>query len=123
MTTELYPDFFNDVFGPVMQAGSSSHLGGPSRLGQLTNHLLGEDPVRVEVVMDAEGSFASTFGSMSEDEGMATGAMNIPLDHPRRNFWKDIAAERGVEVVFTKGVMKESDHINAMKRYRNAANR
>lgn len=115
MTTELYPDFFNDVFGPVMQAGSSSHLGGPSRLGQLTNHLLDEDPVRVEVLMDAEGSFAGTFGAMSEDEGMATGAMGMPLDHPRRHLWKEIAAERGVEVVFTKGVMKESDHINAMK--------
>ena len=31
MTTDLYPNFFNDVFGPIMQAGSSYHFGGPSR--------------------------------------------------------------------------------------------
>lgn len=115
MAIELYPDFFNDVFGPVMQAGSSSHLAGPSRLGQLSNHLLDEIPARIEVIMDAEGSFAGTFGYMSEDEGMASGAMNVALDDPRRSQWKQIAADQGTEVVFTKGVMKESEHINSMK--------
>ena len=37
-----YPEFFNDVFGPVMQPGSSSHTAGPCRLGYLAGCLLGE---------------------------------------------------------------------------------
>ena len=115
MTTDLYPDFFNDVFGPIMQAGSSSHLGGPSRLGQLAHHLLDETPTRVEVIMDTEGSFAGTFGAMSEDKGMLSGSLGIPLDDPRRSLCYSIAEEQGTEVVFTKSVMKESEHINALK--------
>ena len=35
MTVAAYPEFFNDVFGPVMQPGSSSHTAGPCRLGYL----------------------------------------------------------------------------------------
>ena len=31
---QLYPEFFNDVFGPVMQPGSSSHQAGPGRRRQ-----------------------------------------------------------------------------------------
>ena len=115
MSTDLYPDFFNDVFGPIMQAGSSSHLDGPSRLGQLTRYLLDETPTRVEVIMDTEGSFAGTFGAMSEDEGMLSGSLGIPLDDPRRSSCYALAEEHGTEVVFTKSVMNESEHINALK--------
>jgi L-serine dehydratase len=115
MSIDLYPDFFNDVFGPIMQAGSSSHLGGPSRLGQLTRYLLDETPTRVEVIMDTEGSFAGTFGAMSEDEGMLSGSLGIPLDDPRRSSCYALAEEHGTEVAFTKSVMSESEHINALK--------
>src|SRR5665811_642358 len=37
MTVAAYPEFFNDVFGPVMQPGSSSHFAGPCRLGYLVS--------------------------------------------------------------------------------------
>ena len=37
MTVAAYPEFFNDVFGPVMQPGSSSHFAGPCRFGYLTS--------------------------------------------------------------------------------------
>ena len=33
MPVAPYPESFNDVFGPVMQPGSSSHTAGPCRLG------------------------------------------------------------------------------------------
>lgn len=29
-----YAEFFNDVFGPVMHPGSSSHTAGPCRIGR-----------------------------------------------------------------------------------------
>jgi len=42
MRIDSYPEFFNDVFGPVMQPGSSSHTAGPCRLGYLVGgRLLG----------------------------------------------------------------------------------
>ena len=66
MTVAAYPEFFNDVFGPVMQPGSSSHFAGPCRLGYLAGHLLGEPPSRVRILLDEHGSFAGTFGIMAD---------------------------------------------------------
>jgi L-serine deaminase len=44
MSLDLYPEFYNDVFGPVMQPGSCSHTTGPCRLG----YLAGGTPEQVE---------------------------------------------------------------------------
>ncbi|GEA59012.1 L-serine ammonia-lyase, iron-sulfur-dependent, subunit alpha [Vibrio comitans] len=116
MSVELYPSFFNDVMGPVMLAGSSSHLVAPQRLGLLCHHLTrGETLKKIEVIMDTEGSFAGTFGLMSEDIGMCSGAIGLPVDSPIRNNCLEMAKERGIEVVFTKAPMKETGHLNGMK--------
>ncbi|GAM66491.1 L-serine dehydratase [Vibrio sp. JCM 19236] len=115
MANKKYPSFFNEVMAPVMLAGSSSHLAAPQRIGLLTNMLANGDVKKVEVIMDKDGSFAGTFGLMSEDEGMCAGGIGLAVDSPLRNKCFDIAKERGIEVVFTKGEMKESSHINAMK--------
>ncbi len=115
MTMEIYPDFFNDVFGPIMQPGSSSHTAAPCRLGYLARSLLGEQPKRIQVVLDTEGSFAGTFGIMTEDSAMLAGAMGI-LPHDIRIFEAQKIAERvGIDYVFEFTEMKESTHINAMK--------
>ena len=37
--TKLYPEFYNDVFGPLMQHGSSSHMAAPCRIGCLCSSL------------------------------------------------------------------------------------
>ena len=55
-----YPDIFNDVFGPVMQPGSSSHTAGPVRIGYEAYCVLGEKPVDITVRLDSQGSFAGT---------------------------------------------------------------
>jgi len=52
VTVAPYPEFFNDVFGPVMQPGSSSHTAGPCRLGYLAGHLLGEPLAKVRMELD-----------------------------------------------------------------------
>jgi len=62
----LYPELFNDVFGPIMQPGSSSHTAGPCRIGYLANSLLGEPVSKILIRLDKEGSFAGTFGLMLE---------------------------------------------------------
>jgi L-serine dehydratase len=52
-----YPEFFNDVFGPVMQPGSSSHFAGPCRIGLLAASLLDGEPSRVELGLDRTGLY------------------------------------------------------------------
>lgn len=115
MPEAAYPEFFNDVFGPVMQPGSSSHTAGPCRLGYLAGHLLGERAVRIEILFDAHGSFAGTFGIMAEDRAMVAGALGMLPDDERlfRSF--ELAAEAGATVDFRFADLVESDHPNAVK--------
>ena len=44
MSKLFYPDFFNDVFGPIMQPGSSSSFGGTSRVGRIARATLKSEP-------------------------------------------------------------------------------
>lgn len=115
MSTELYPEFFNDVFGPVMQPGSSSHTAAPCRLGYLAGDLLGEPPVRVQVVLDRQGSFAGTFGIMAEDRAMVAGALGLLPNDERLFHAFELAEADGVEIAFVFADLSESLHPNAMK--------
>ena len=115
MAAEPYPEFFNDVFGPVMQPGSSSHTAGPCRMGFLAADLLGEPVRSARIVLAEHGSFAGTFGIMAEDRAMVAGVLGLLPDDERlfRSF--ELAEERGVEVAFEFAELPESDHPNAMK--------
>jgi L-serine dehydratase len=115
MTVAPYPEFFNDVFGPVMQPGSSSHTAGPCRLGYLAGNLLGEPVARMRVELDKDGSFAGTFGVMAEDRAMVAGVLGLLPDDQRlfRSF--ELAEEAGVEVSFAFTDLTESKHPNAIK--------
>ena len=115
MAVAPYPEFFNDVFGPVMQPGSSSHTAGPCRLGYLAGCLLGEPVARMRVELDPNGSFAGTFGIMAEDRAMVAGVLGHLPDDPRlfRSF--ELAEEAGVAVEFAFTEITESKHPNAIK--------
>jgi L-serine dehydratase len=115
MTVAPYPEFFNDVFGPVMQPGSSSHTAGPCRLGFLAGCLLGEPVEKVRVELDKDGSFAGTFGIMAEDRAMVAGVLGHLPDDARlfRSF--ELAEEAGVDVEFAVTHIAESGHPNAVK--------
>ena len=115
MYSSLYPEFFNDVFGPVMQPGSSSHTAGPCRLGYLASTLLGEAPCRVEVLLDRSSLFSHTFGLMAEDSAMLAGGLGFLPDDRRLYQAKTIAHQLGVEFSYHFGEMKESTHPNAVK--------
>ncbi len=115
MAVELYPEFFNDVFGPVMQPGSSSHTAAPCRLAYLAHCLLGEDSTEIRVQLDRDGSFAGTFGMMYEDNAMLAGAMGFLPDDIRLFAADRLAAEAGIAHAFDFCQMKESTHINAIK--------
>ena len=115
MTVAPYPEFFNDVFGPVMQPGSSSHTAGPCRLGRLAADLLGEPLKKVRIELDEHGSFAGTFGIMAEDRAMVAGVLGMLPDDERlfRSF--ELAAEAGVEVEFVFTHIAASSHPNAVR--------
>lgn len=112
---ELYPEYFNDVFGPISQPGSSSHMAGPCRAGYLAHSLLGETVQEIRILLDPEGSFHDGFGQMNEDLGMLNGAYGNLQDAKDffqiRKTLKD--AHISYEFVYDKLV--ESTHPNAMK--------
>ena len=47
-----------DILGPVMVGPSSSHTAGAVRIGRMARALLGQEPVRAQLLL--HGSFAST---------------------------------------------------------------
>ena len=113
--TDLYPEFFNDVFGPITQPGSSSHMAGPCRAGFLANSLLGEQVSEIVIELDPEGSFHEGFGQMNEDVGMLNGAHgNLPV---AKDFFdiKKILKDEGIPYRFEYTHLKESSHPNAMR--------
>jgi L-serine dehydratase len=110
-----YPEFFNDVFGPVMQPGSSSHTAGPCRLGHLAGDLLGEPPAKVRIELDEDGSFAGTFGIMAEDRAMVAGVLGLLPEDQRLFRSLELAEEAGVDVSFAFTEIAESGHPNAVK--------
>lgn len=112
---DLYPEFYNDVFGPLMQPGSSSHMAAPCRAGCLCNSLLNEDVAEILVEMDKEGSFTGTFGQMNEDLGMLNGAMGHAPDYPEFFSIKPYLREHNIPFKFDFCSMKESPHINSLK--------
>ena len=112
---DSYPEFFNDVFGPVMQPGSSSHTAAPCRLGRLAGDLLGEPAARIRMLLDKNGSFAGTFGIMAEDRAMVAGVLGLLPDDARLFRAFELAKEAGVEVAFEFTELTESAHPNAMK--------
>ena len=112
---ELYPEFYNDVFGPIMQPGSSSHMAAPCRAGYLCNSILGEDVAEILVELDNDGSFKGTFGTMNEDLGMLNGAMGHMPDYKGFFQVKANLKESGIPYKFDFCTMKESPHINSLK--------
>ena len=113
---DLYPEFYNDVFGPIMAPGSSSHMAAPCRAGYMCNSLLGGDEVaEIVVEMDNDGSFKGTFGTMNEDLGMLNGALGHMPDHADFFHVKPWLKEHGIPYRFDFCTMKESAHINSLK--------
>lgn len=111
----LYPDIFNDVFGPLMQPGSSSHTAGPCRLGLMAYRALNDELKDIHVVLDKEGSFAGTFGHMNEDIGMLAGAYGLGPDSPEMFDIKRTLKDRGITWDFEFSGLSTSRHANAVR--------
>ncbi|MCR4787382.1 MAG: L-serine ammonia-lyase, iron-sulfur-dependent, subunit alpha [Lachnospiraceae bacterium] len=111
----MYPEFFNDVFGPVMQPGSSSHTAGPCRLGYLAHCLLKGELKSITVRIDPDGSFSGTFGVMFEDLGMLSGAYGLLPDDKRIFDIKEILRKSGISFNFEYTDLGRANHPNAVE--------
>ena len=110
-----YPEFFNDVFGPIMQPGSSSHTAGPCRIGYMAHQLLGNPPADIRIELDKNGSYAGTFGLMNEDLGMLSGAYGLLPDDERMFDIRQILAEAGIRYRFDDVDFPQGAHPNAVR--------
>ena len=110
----LYPEYFNDVFGPVMQPGSASHTAGPCRLGYLAHALLHHPLSAITVTLDEHGSFSGTFGLMREDLGMLSGAYGLLPDDERLFQIQNILDRAQIRHEFAFKHIDYSDHPNAV---------
>lgn len=111
----VYPDFYNDVFGPIMQPFSSAHTAGPCRMGYLAGCLLGEEPVDIRIQMDPNSTWITTFGQQNEDLALLSGCTGH-LPHDAVLFrMREYCREHGIEYKFLFEPLAESSHHSAAK--------
>ena len=67
-----------DIVGPVMIGPSSSHTAGAVKIGLIARKLLGEKPVKAEILL--HGSFAMTGSGHGTDRAIVAGIMGIRPD-------------------------------------------
>jgi len=108
----IYPSIFNDVIGPVMRGPSSSHCAGALRIGRLIREMMaGDEFSDVLVEFDREGSLATTHTTQGSDMGLAAGLLGMDTTDPRMADAEQIAAERGIRIVYLVG-RYDMDHPN-----------
>ncbi|MDR2073336.1 MAG: hypothetical protein LBP60_07885, partial [Spirochaetaceae bacterium] len=83
MMVPLYPDFFNDVFGPVMQPGSAGGFAGPVRIGNAARALAGGDIKKVRFLFDRQSRPLAFLVNFMSDRGYLGGILGFPPDDER----------------------------------------
>lgn len=101
MAKLFYPDFFNDVFGPIMQPGSSGGFAGPARIGNIARNLINETPEKVVISLQNEdvGRFNS-LGNFMTDRGYLGGLQGFAQDDVRLFDAHRLARESGLSYEF-----------------------
>lgn len=87
-----------DILGPVMIGPSSSHTAGAARIGLMARTLLGQAPVKAEILL--HGSFAKTYKGHGTDRALVAGILGMQPDDERLRDALTIAANEGIEISF-----------------------
>lgn len=106
-----YPDFFNDVFGPIMQPGSSGGFAGPVRLGNAARALAGGAPLAASVLVPPDYGDLSQLDTFMSDRGYIGGLLGFDTADARLFEARTHAQQAGVRVSFGYG--KVADAIDA----------
>ncbi|GHV95247.1 serine dehydratase [Spirochaetia bacterium] len=107
MAKIFYPDFFNDILGPVMQPGSSTSFAGNSRVGHAASFTVKGPLKSVKIRFFSEGQFRR-LGNMMEDRAFLGGLQGFWTDDERLFQAHELAREKGISYEF--GVL---DHDNS----------
>ena len=87
-----------DIIGPIMIGPSSSHTAGAARLGLMAGKILGEKPVKAEILL--HGSFAQTYRGHGTDKALLGGILGFAPEDMRLREALDIAAQHGLVYSF-----------------------
>ena len=107
-----------DILGPVMIGPSSSHTAGAARIGLMARTLLGQAPVKAEILL--HGSFAKTYKGHGTDRALVAGILGMSPDDKRLRDALSIAQEEGVDITFTPTEFADS-HPNTAEIHLTAA--
>lgn len=94
-----------DILGPVMVGPSSSHTAGAVRIGRMARSLLGQTPVKAELVL--HGSFASTGKGHGTHQALVAGLLGFAPDDARVPDSFALAAEQGLEFTFDTCTLRD----------------
>ncbi|MEA4993419.1 MAG: hypothetical protein VB060_06230, partial [Oscillibacter sp.] len=96
----FYPDFFNDVFGPIMQPGSSGSFAGTSRVGRIARYTLKSEPKRVRILFNPGDHHMKSLGNMMDDRGYLGGLQDFSTDDIRLFDAHELARQAGISYEF-----------------------
>ena len=96
----FYPDFFNDVFGPIMQPGSSGSFAGTSRVGRIARYTLKSEPKRVRILFNPSAHHMKSLGNMMDDRAYLGGLQDFATDDIRLFDAHELARQAGISYEF-----------------------
>lgn len=107
-----------DILGPVMVGPSSSHTAGAVRIGRMARALLGQEPVRAQLLL--HGSFASTGEGHGTHQSLVAGLLGLsPADGRVPDSFR-LARERGLSFSFGTCVLRDVHPNSALIRLEDA---
>lgn len=95
-----------EILGPVMVGPSSSHTAGAVRIGYMTRKILGEMPVKAEILL--HGSFAATGSGHGTDRAILAGLLGMEPDDSRIPDSRKEARKAGLSYSFVTGNLREA---------------
>lgn len=102
MSKLFYPDFFNDVFGPIMQPGSSGSFAGTSRVGRIARYTLASEPKMVRILFNPSDHHLKVLGNMMDDRAYLGGLQDFATDDIRLFTAHEEARTRGISYEFAE---------------------
>ena len=106
---------FNDVLGPVMRGPSSSHTAASYHIGRLASELLGAKANAATFTFDPDGSYAQVYAQQGSDRAFAAGLMGWPITDDRFHQALDLAAARGIKLLFEVQPLPHAGHPNTVE--------
>ena len=110
-----------DIMGPIMVGPSSSHTAGAVRIGLITRHLLGSQPVSAQLLL--HGSFAATGKGHGTDRALVAGLLDMAPDDPRIPQAFALARDAGMELNISTAVLRGAHPNTVLLRVRDALGR